>query len=214
MNLVMVGASNIVHIVDDILKLTNDETYKNIYIIDDNVNLIGSEISGMKVIGGFSDIEYLIKKYSISHALITISENHISVRDDYYNKCKNLNLIFPNIIHPSVVMSPTAKLGSGVIICAGVVINPHTIVEDNVVIFSNSSIEHHNHVCKSSFIAPGVCTAGMVTIEEMAFIGIGVVILPRITIGKQAIVGAGAVITRDVPPCTKVMGVPGRIVDD
>ena len=51
---------------------------------------------------------------------------------------------------------------------------------------------------------------GPIVIEEDAWIGAGVIILPNITIGRAAIVGAGAVVTKDVPPCTVVVGVPAR----
>ncbi len=50
--------------------------------------------------------------------------------------------------------------------------------------------------------------AGPVTIEDGVWIGAGAIILPNITIGRAAIVGAGAVVTKDVPPCTIVVGVP------
>jgi len=34
--------------------------------------------------------------------------------------------------------------------------------------------------------------------------------MTNITIGRLAIVGAGVVVTKDVPPCTAVVGVPAK----
>ena len=51
---------------------------------------------------------------------------------------------------------------------------------------------------------------GPITIQEGAWIGAGVIILPNITIGRAAIVGSGAVVTKDVPSCTIVAGIPAR----
>ena len=51
---------------------------------------------------------------------------------------------------------------------------------------------------------------GCVRIEQDAWIGAGSIILPNITIGAGAIVGAGAVVTKDVPSCTVVVGVPAN----
>ncbi|GEM_PF-187081 len=53
---------------------------------------------------------------------------------------------------------------------------------------------------------------GKVVIERDAWIGAGAVILPDVTVGEGAVVGAGAVVTRDVPPYTKVAGIPARVV--
>lgn len=45
-----------------------------------------------------------------------------------------------------------------------------------------------------------------------ADIGMNAVLLPGVTIGAGAIVGAGAAVTRDVPACAKVAGVPARVI--
>jgi acetyltransferase-like isoleucine patch superfamily enzyme len=51
---------------------------------------------------------------------------------------------------------------------------------------------------------------GPITIEDGVWIGAGVIILPNVTIGRSAIVGSGAVVTKNVPPCTVVVGVPAH----
>lgn len=51
---------------------------------------------------------------------------------------------------------------------------------------------------------------GPIVIEDDAWVGAGAIILPNITIGRAAVVGGGAVVTKDVPPCTVVVGVPAR----
>ena len=51
---------------------------------------------------------------------------------------------------------------------------------------------------------------GPIIIKDGVWIGAGAIILPNVTIGRAAIVGAGAVVTKDVPPCTVVAGVPAR----
>lgn len=49
------------------------------------------------------------------------------------------------------------------------------------------------------------------TIEDDVVIGGGCTILPGVTIGARSFVAAGAVVTRDVPPRSFVIGVPGEI---
>ncbi|MEM7553691.1 MAG: gamma carbonic anhydrase family protein [Cyanobacteria bacterium P01_A01_bin.84] len=49
-------------------------------------------------------------------------------------------------------------------------------------------------------------------IERGCLIGIGAVVLDGVRVGQGSIIGAGAVITKDVPPMSLVVGVPGKIV--
>jgi serine O-acetyltransferase len=50
------------------------------------------------------------------------------------------------------------------------------------------------------------------TLQDGVTVGVGAKILGAITVGEGAMIAAGAVVTKDVPPHTTVMGVPGRVV--
>jgi serine O-acetyltransferase len=50
------------------------------------------------------------------------------------------------------------------------------------------------------------------TVGNNVLLGMGAKVLGNITIGDGARIGANAVVTRDVPPNTSVVGVPGRIL--
>jgi acetyltransferase-like isoleucine patch superfamily enzyme len=51
-----------------------------------------------------------------------------------------------------------------------------------------------------------------VRVEPWADVGTGAILLPGVTVGRASVVGAGAVVTRDVPPCGIVAGVPARLL--
>jgi acetyltransferase-like isoleucine patch superfamily enzyme len=51
-----------------------------------------------------------------------------------------------------------------------------------------------------------------VVIEDFVWIGSRVSILPGVHIGEGAILGLGSVVTKDVPACAVVMGVPAKII--
>ncbi|HEX7009531.1 MAG TPA: serine acetyltransferase [Phycisphaeraceae bacterium] len=53
---------------------------------------------------------------------------------------------------------------------------------------------------------------GKPIIEDRVDIGCGVAILGDVRIGHDSIIGANAVVVRDVPPCSIVVGVPGRVI--
>ena len=42
----------------------------------------------------------------------------------------------------------------------------------------------------------------------------GAVVLDGLTVGRQTVIGAGAVVTRDVPDCVQVVGLPAKIVKE
>ena len=48
------------------------------------------------------------------------------------------------------------------------------------------------------------------TLRRACRVGGGTVLVPGVEVGEEAFVAAGAVVTRDVPPRTKVRGVPAR----
>lgn len=49
-------------------------------------------------------------------------------------------------------------------------------------------------------------------IESGCLIGIGAIVLDGVRIGAGSIVGAGAVVTKDIPPQSLVVGVPGKVL--
>jgi acetyltransferase-like isoleucine patch superfamily enzyme len=53
---------------------------------------------------------------------------------------------------------------------------------------------------------------GPIVIEDHCYLGSHAVITKGVTVGHHSVVAAGAVVTRDVPPCSIVGGVPGRII--
>jgi len=53
-----------------------------------------------------------------------------------------------------------------------------------------------------------------VVIESSVWIGAGCTLLPGVRAGTHSMVAARAVVTRDVPPCTLVGGVPTRVIRD
>ncbi|WP_414569288.1 gamma carbonic anhydrase family protein [Nostoc sp. CCY 9925] len=67
-----------------------------------------------------------------------------------------------------------------------------TIIEDHVTV-------GHRAVVHSAYI------------ERGSLIGIGAVILDGVRVGAGSIIGAGAVVTKNIPPLSLVVGIPGKV---
>ena len=55
---------------------------------------------------------------------------------------------------------------------------------------------------------------GDVIIDDYVWIASRVTILPGVHIGRGAVVASGAIVTKDVPECAIVGGVPARIIGE
>lgn len=142
--------------------------------------------------------------------VVAIGEN--SVR---YEKQLGLQAIGANImsiIHAKATISPFAKIGSGVVVLAGAIINAGADIGDACIINSNAVVEHDCVLKASVHISPGANLAGGVIIGNYSWIGIGSSIKQLIKIGNHVIVGAGSVVVSDITENSTVVGVPAKLL--
>ncbi len=114
------------------------------------------------------------------------------------------------VIHPSAVIGPGVSLAAGVLVTPGCVLTRDIRLECGVIVNYHASLGHDCTVGAFAFIGPGAVLTGDVHVGAGALIGAGAVIMPGRTVGANAQVGAGAVVTTDVGPGTTVAGSPAR----
>lgn len=116
----------------------------------------------------------------------------------------------PMLIHPTAVVSVSARIGAGSQVLALANIASHTIMGEGCIVNHRASVDHECVIGDGAHIAPGATLCGNVNLGENAFVGAGAVVLPRLTIGADAFVGAGSVVTQNVPDGVTVVGNPAR----
>jgi sugar O-acyltransferase (sialic acid O-acetyltransferase NeuD family) len=106
---------------------------------------------------------------------------------------------FTGFIHPSALISRSAVLGEGVIVCPNSTVSADAKVGDFVTINGLSSVGHDVIIGNYSTISAHVDLTGYVQIGASVFFGTGVNVIPKLKIGTGAKIGAGATIIRSVP---------------
>lgn len=117
-----------------------------------------------------------------------------------------------NAVHPSAVIDPSVTVSPhGVMICAGVCINPLASIGAGAICNTGSVIEHECVVGEFAHIGPGAVLCGNVRVGAGSFVGAGAVIRQNIRVGKNAMIGMGAVVVKDVADGETVVGNPSRL---
>jgi len=202
-DLVVVGAGSHARVVIDTAELLN---YNIIGIIDINYKGQDEEIIGYKVVGNFSELSH----YNTKTTNVFIAIGDSGKRAYYFEKVRKMGFLVPNIIHPTSILSKHIKVGEGVFINAGTIINAKAEIGCNTIINTGVILDHEVYIGKHSHIAPGCKIAGRVKIGNYTFIGIGTAIIDKITIGNNVKVGAGSVVIRDVKSNSTMVGIPAR----
>ena len=115
------------------------------------------------------------------------------------------------VVHPSAVVSPTARLGAGVFIGPGAIVNARAMVMDHAIVNTGAIVEHECVVGFNTHIARGGVLAGRVRVGSHTLVGIGARVLPSLSVGDGCVVGAGSVVVKSVLDGQTVVGVPGRV---
>jgi len=115
---------------------------------------------------------------------------------------------FSDVIHPASVLSPHISTGRGMQIMAGAIVQPGVTLGDNTILNTGSQVDHDCIIGDHTHISVGATLCGHVCVEHACHIGAGATIVQGVTIGAESVVGAGAVVICDIPPGSKVVGVP------
>lgn len=170
--------------------------FSEIAIIDKEEN-IGKKILGIPIIA--SD-DGLLKLYDsgFRNAFVTLgSIGNPSRRVKIFEMLKEIGYTIPNIIDPSALVSPYAKLSDGVFVGKNSIINAGVEILRGAIVNTGVILEHDCMVGEFAHIAPGSVLCGGVNIGQSTHIGAGSMVKQNITIGSNSMIGIGSVVLRD-----------------
>lgn len=175
-------------------------------ILDDNVELHGTEVSGVPVLGGTAlaashDEELLVCiGPSGSRREVARRLSRIGVEDGRY----------ATYVARSARIGRSSEIATGSILLDGVVVTADARVGRCVVVMPNCTITHDDVLGDFVTLAAGVALGGAVHVGKRAYVSMNASVHPGVTIGREATIGMGAVVLRDVPDGETWAGVPAR----
>jgi sugar O-acyltransferase (sialic acid O-acetyltransferase NeuD family) len=177
--------------------------------LDDDPARAGLRIDGLPVMGGSGRFAELAAE-GIEGIAFALGANR--ARHALLERARAAGLQPITAIHPRAVVASSVRIGAGVWMAAGAVVNPGASIGDGTVINTGATIDHDCAIGDYANISPGCHLSGRTIIGRYAFLGTGAITLPDAEVGDDAIVGAGAVVLTQVPAGATVVGVPAQAI--
>ena len=149
-----------------------------------------------------------LRDEGFDEAFIAIGSN--ALRQKLAGQARALGFRLVNAISPKACVSPTARLGQGIAVMVGAVINASATLADMVIINTLASVDHDGDIGEAAHIGPHCALAGNVKLGERSFLGVGSKVIPGIEIGGDVVAGAGSVIVANVQEGARIKGVPAK----
>lgn len=196
-DLIILGAGGSGYDVVSIVNHINNihTTWNILGFLDDNVDLIGREIMGLKVLGNIDascDYKNSFFVSSIAHP------NNRKVRKRIYERVREAGGRFATIVHPSVTIYEDVEIGEGVIINSNCSIGTRARIHDDVHIAHGCNIGHEAVIGAHCALGGGVNLSSGVEIGEGCYIGCGVSSTHDIRVEADTLVTVGSSIVRNL----------------
>lgn len=161
-----------------------------IIIADKSLQIKYSHIHVKKII---TDDEIL--KYDPNKTLLINGMGHLNIeclRVDIFNYYKSKGYTFASVVDPSAIIDPTVKLGEGVQVLHGTIVQINSKIKSNTIINTGAIIEHDCVIGESSHIAPGAVLCGHVAMGDQSIVGAGATVINNQKISDKTFIKANS----------------------
>ena len=200
---ILIGDSGHLKVVEDCINASGNKVVAK---LDDKYEFTFQEGPYLK--GALSEIKQVLK--NDRKVIISIGNN--KVRQKIVRRLQLNEFDYGVVIHPSAIISPTAKIGFGTVIMPKAVVNADSIIGNHVILNTGSIVEHDCVINQYVHISPSAVLTGSVIIDEGTQIGANTTVNPLIKVGKWCMVGSGSVVIQNIPDYVTAVGVPTKVI--
>jgi len=197
MRIVIVGAGSQGAIVADILG------ERAVGFVDDVRP--GTAVLGLPVFGPVASLP------DVPHDAIVVAIGDNRARRELTERLMAGGERLATAIHPFTSIAPSAAIGEGTMISAGVLVLPRATIGRGVLLNTKSSVDHDTIVADFAHVSVGATVGGRCHIGEETLIGLGASVVSGYRVGARTIIGAGAVVVHDIGDGVTAIGAPARV---
>jgi sugar O-acyltransferase (sialic acid O-acetyltransferase NeuD family) len=189
------------------------KSWKNIYIIDDNSDKIGSKIRNVDVVSNVNDFIVKCKNEGDIErdVLITINDPKIrnSIVELFFEEKIKIN--FPNLVDGTLIFDEEySKMGKGNIIMDFVGITGNVNIGDFNIIGARTGIGHDSVIGDFNTFSPRVSISGNVKIGNGNTFGLNSAILQNKSMGDNNNIWSYTMILKNIKNNCTYFGMPAK----
>ena len=206
--LLVVGSSGHASTVLEAIELRQE--YRVIGLLD-SFEESGKQKHGYRIAGAAQESGDVARAFGCSCFFIAIGDNWKRWQMALQITAALPEVEFATVVHPSVLISKSARVGPGTFLMPGVILSANASVGEGCIVNTASSVNHDCKMADYSSLSAGVHLGGGCSIGIRSSVGLGATVCEKRTIGRDTVIGAGAVVIESVPDEVVCYGVPAKV---
>jgi UDP-perosamine 4-acetyltransferase len=178
---------------------------RRIVLLDDDPGRAGQTVLGIAIAGGS---DWLAANEPGAPVALGVGRNADRAR--LMARLAGQGHTLETVIHPSAVVSPSARIEAGAFVAAGAIVTAEASIGRGAIVNTAASVDHDCRLGEAVHVAPGTRLCGNVTVGDRSLIGAGSVVRPGVTIGADVCIGIGSAVIADLADGARVAGTPAR----
>lgn len=191
---ILVGASGLAR--EAAAAVAGSNEYKVTGLLDDDVAMHGTEMSGIPVLGGIDSAA----DHEGAHFVVCTGSG--GSRQALVGRLSQRGVgpdRYATIIGDSVDIAPGCTVGPGSILLGHTVLTADVAIGRHVVLMPNVVCTHDNHIDDFATLCAGVALGGQVSVGARAYLGMNASVRQRVRVGAGATLGMGSVLLTNLP---------------